>query len=96
MNNPTLGDFCNTIIGIADIEVSESNVAMNPWLPQASYPWGNFSGTSDIKFYRIKGSSIGHAFTVYIRTQNGNQVSISPNVPHGISVLIELTLGELC
>jgi hypothetical protein len=37
VNNPTLGDFCDTMIGRADIEESKSNVAMNAWLPQASY-----------------------------------------------------------
>ncbi|KAL8122723.1 hypothetical protein AgCh_010920 [Apium graveolens] len=34
----------------ADIEGSKSNVAMNAWLPQASYPCGNFSDTSSFKF----------------------------------------------
>ncbi|CAN7092507.1 unnamed protein product [Brassica rapa subsp. narinosa] len=38
VNNPTLGEFCFTMIGRADIEGSKSNVAMNAWLPQASYP----------------------------------------------------------
>ncbi|KAI5381355.1 hypothetical protein KIW84_UN0793 [Lathyrus oleraceus] len=33
------------MIGRADIEGSKSNVAMNAWLPQASYPCGNFSDT---------------------------------------------------
>jgi len=42
VNNPTLGDFCDTMIGRADIEESKSNVAMNAWLPQSSYPCGNF------------------------------------------------------
>jgi len=28
------------MIGRADIEGSKSNVAMNAWLPQASYPCG--------------------------------------------------------
>ncbi|CAN6898816.1 unnamed protein product [Brassica oleracea var. botrytis] len=50
------------MIGRADIEGSKSNVAMNAWLPQASYPCGNFSDTSSFKFRRSKGS-IGHAFT---------------------------------
>ena len=68
---------------------------MNAWLPQASYPCGNFSDTSSLKFKRTKGS-IGHAFTVCIRTENQNQVSFYPFVPHEISVLIELTLGHLC
>ena len=83
------------MIGRADIEGSKSNVAMNAWLPQASYPCGNFSDTSSLKFKRTKGS-IGHAFTVCIRTENQNQVSFYPFVLHEISVLIELTLGHLC
>ncbi|EKX37989.1 hypothetical protein GUITHDRAFT_158534 [Guillardia theta CCMP2712] len=66
------------MIGRADIEGSKSNVAMNAWLPQASYPCG----------------SIGHAFTVCIHTENQNQVSFYPFVLHEISVLIELTLGH--
>ncbi|KAG6627063.1 hypothetical protein CIPAW_15G097600 [Carya illinoinensis] len=59
---------------------------MNAWLPQASYPCGNFSDTSGFKFRRSKGS-IGHAFTVRIRTGNQNQTSFYPFVPHEISVL---------
>ena len=93
MNNPTLGEFCFTMIGRADIEGSKSNVAMNAWLPQASYPCGNFSDTSSLKFLKTKGS-IGHAFTVCIHTENQNQVSFYPFVLHEISVLIELTLGH--
>ena len=82
------------MIGRADIEGSKSNVAMNAWLPQASYPCGNFSGTSSWKFLRPKGS-IGHAFAVCIRTENQNQASFSPFGQHEISVLIELALGHL-
>jgi len=37
------------MIGRADIEGSKSNVAMNAWLPQASYPCGNFFDTSKFK-----------------------------------------------
>ncbi|XP_051818501.1 LOW QUALITY PROTEIN: collagen alpha-1(I) chain-like [Antechinus flavipes] len=40
VNNPTLGEFCFTMIGRADIEGSKSDVAMNAWPPQASYPCG--------------------------------------------------------
>jgi hypothetical protein len=94
VNNPNLGEFCFASIGRADIEGSKSNVALNAWLPQASYPCGNFSDTSSVKLPRTKGS-IGHAFTVCIRTENQNQVSFYPFVPHEISVLIELTLGHL-
>ena len=82
------------MIGRADIEGSKSNVAMNAWLPQASYPCGNFSDTSSLKFKKAKGS-IGHAFTVCIHTENQNQVSFCPFALHEISVLIELTLGHL-
>ena len=95
MNNPTLGLCCEAMIGRADIEESKSNVAMNAWLPQASYPCGNFSDTSSLKFLKTKGS-IGHAFTVCIHTENQNQRSFYPFVLHEISVLIELLLGHLC
>ena len=78
----------------ADIEGSKSNVAMSAWLPQASYPCGNFSDTSSLTFLKTKGS-IGHAFTVCIHTENQNQMSFYPFVPHEISVLIELILGHL-
>ena len=82
------------MIGRADIEGSKSNVAMNAWLPQASYPCGNFSDTSSLKLLKTKGS-IGHAFTVCIHTENQNQVSFSPFGLQEISVLFELTLGHL-
>ena len=83
------------MIGSSDIEGSKSNVAMNAWLPQASYPCGNFSDTSNFKFRRSKGS-IGHAFTVHIRTGNQNQTSFYLFVSHKIFVLVELILGHLC
>ncbi|PHT26600.1 Regulator of rDNA transcription protein 15 [Capsicum baccatum] len=82
------------MIGRADIEGSKSNVAMNAWLPQASYPCGNFSDTSSFEFRRSKGS-LGHAFTVLIRTGNQNQKSFYPSVPHEISFLVELIIGHL-
>ena len=82
------------MIGRADIEGSKSNVAMDAWLPQASYPCGNFSDTSCLKPSKSKGS-IGHAFTVCIRTENQNQVSFCPFALREVSVLAELTLGHL-
>ena len=94
MNNPTLGEFCFTMIGRADIEGSKSNVAMNAWLPQASYPCGNFSDTSCLKPSKSKGS-IGHAFAVCIRTENQNQASFCPFTLREVSVLTELALGHL-
>ena len=94
MNNPTLTAFCNSRLGRADIEGSKSNVAMNAWLPQASYPCGNFSDTSCLKLLSSKGS-IGHAFTVCIRTENQNQASFCPFALREVSVLTELALGHL-
>ena len=82
------------MVGRADIEGSKSNVAMNAWLPQASYPCGNFSDTSSWKLPRPKGS-IGHAFTVWIHTENPNQASFSPFGLREISVLTELAIGHL-
>lgn len=82
------------MIGRADIEGSKSDVAMNAWPPQASYPCGNFSDTSSSRFPKAKGS-IGHAFAVCIRTENQNQESFYPFVLHEISVLVELPLGHL-
>ena len=75
----------------ADIEESKSDVAMNAWPPQASYPYGNFSDTSTCNFRKRKGS-IGNAFTVYIHTENQNQAGIAPFGQHEISVLVEPTL----
>ena len=78
----------------ADIEGSKSNVAMNAWLPQASYPCGNFSGTSSLKFRGTKGS-IGHTFMVCIHTENQNQGDFCPFALLEISVLHESPLGHL-
>ena len=94
MNNPTLGEFCFTMIGRADIEGSKSDVAMNAWPPQASYPCGNFSDTSCLKLIKSKGS-IGPAFAVRIRTENQDQASICPFALREVSVHAELALGHL-
>ena len=48
LNTPTLGEVYFTMIGGADIG-SESDVAMNAWLPTASYLCVNISDTSNIK-----------------------------------------------
>lgn len=82
------------MIGRADIEGSKSDVAMNAWPPQASYPCGNFSDTSCLKLLKSKGS-IGPAFAVRIRTENQDQASICPFAPREVSVLAELALGHL-
>ena len=82
------------MIGRADIEGSKSNVAMNPCLPQASYPCYNFSDFSSFKLRRSKGS-IGHTFMVCIHTENQNQGNFYPFVLLEISVLHEFPLGHL-
>lgn len=82
------------MIGRADIEESKSNVAMNAWLPQASYPCGNFSDTSRFKSRIVKGS-IGHAFAFSTHTENQNQTSFYPFALREISVLTELIFGHL-
>ena len=82
------------MIGRADIEGSKSDVAMNAWPPQASYPCGNFSDTSCLKLLKTKGS-IGPAFAVRIRTENQDQASFCPFALREVSVLAELALGHL-
>ena len=68
---------------------------MNAWLPQASYPCGNFSDTSSFIFRKTKGS-LGHAFTACLHTEKTSQISFSPYRLRKISVLAELILGHLC
>jgi hypothetical protein len=82
------------MIGRADIEGSKSNVAMNAWLPQASYPCGNFSVTSNLNISGFKGS-ISHSFKVSAVVPNTNPADISPFGPGKISVLTESSLGHL-
>src|ERR1700760_3664619 len=83
------------MIGRADIEGSKSDVAMDAWPPQASYPCGNFSDTSHWYTSQNSKGSIGHAFAVCIRTGNPDQVSFCPFTLREVSVLSELTLGHL-
>ncbi|XP_046828826.1 uncharacterized protein LOC124428609 [Vespa crabro] len=67
------------MIGRADIEGSKSDVAMNAWPPQASYPCG----------------SIGRAFAVSMRTEHRDQASFCPFALREVSVLAELAIGHL-
>lgn len=82
------------MIGRADIEGSKSDVAMNAWPPQASYPCGNFSDTSCLKLLKSKGS-IGPAFAVRNLTGIQDQASICLLTLREVSVLAELALGHL-
>ena len=83
------------MIGRADIEGSKSNVAMNAWLPQASYPCGNFSDTSSWNITISKGS-LGCAYTIYINTRYKNKAGFSLNGLNEISRLTEPALRHLC
>ncbi|KAH8757210.1 hypothetical protein F5883DRAFT_607139 [Diaporthe sp. PMI_573] len=65
VSNPTLTEFCFDMIGRADIKGSKSDVALNAWPPQASYPC------------RTKGSIV-HTFMVCIHTKNQNQGDFPP------------------
>ncbi|ESP00807.1 hypothetical protein LOTGIDRAFT_140487 [Lottia gigantea] len=86
------------MIGRADIEGSKSNVAKNAWLPQASYPSGNFSDTSCGKHSPIvapKGDtkgSIGLAFTRIHPTEKYPQASIRPFALPRVSLPFEAGL----
>jgi hypothetical protein len=82
------------MIGRADIEGSKCSVAMNAWLPQASYPCGNFSDTYVPKLWAYKGS-LGQDFTVSLRTEKLNQADIYPCDLREVSVHSESTLGHL-
>ena len=97
MNNPTLGDFCVTMIGRADIEGSKSGVAMSAWPPQASYPCGNFSDTSSLKLLKFSGAggSIGRVFTVCLPTEKPEPASVCPFALPEVSVPGELASGHL-
>ncbi|ESP00808.1 hypothetical protein LOTGIDRAFT_140579 [Lottia gigantea] len=79
------------MIGRADIEGSKSNVAKNAWLPQASYPCGNFSDTSCGKHSPIKGS-IGLAFIRIPPTEKYPQASIRPFALPRVSLPFEAGL----
>src|SRR2546421_57878 len=87
------------MIGRADIEGSKSDVAMNAWPPQASYPCGNFSDTSRDRALSAIASmtkgSIGPAFAVFSHTERSDQSSFCPFTLREVSVLTELPLGHL-
>jgi len=59
------GDFCFAVIGRAEIEGSEINVARNASLQQTNSLFANFPHTSFLKLPSSK-LSIGHAFVVCI------------------------------
>jgi len=60
VNNSTLGEFCFTTIGRADIEGSKSDLPMNAWPPQASYPCGKNSRASALASVGMRGRQYVH------------------------------------
>ncbi|KAI3481420.1 hypothetical protein L1887_56145 [Cichorium endivia] len=78
---------------ISDLEAFSHNPAHGSFAPLAFQP-SAMTNCANQRFLSSKGS-LGHAFTVRIRTGNQNQTSFYPSVPHEISVLVELILGHL-
>ena len=95
VNNLTLSAFCNGMMRRADIEGSKSYVALDAWQPQASYPCGNFSGTSRRRFSAKHKGSIGHSFLVCSHTERLNQAGFCPLALREISLLTEPALVHL-
>ena len=83
------------MIGRADIEGSKSDVAMNAWPPQASYPCGNFSDTSCDKFCQIKRIARPRFLGPYSYSENPELAGFCPYALPEVSVLGEPALGHL-
>jgi len=83
------------MIGRADIEGSNGDVAMNAWPPRASYPFGNFSDTSRENTLSQKGS-LGQAFAASSVTERLGQRDFYPCTPRVVSDRAESRLGHLC
>jgi len=94
VNNPTLFASCDERLRRADIEGSKSCVAMNAWQPQASYPCGNFSDTSNQDRPPEKGS-LSPAFTVHAFIFGVQQQSFYLYILPKVSVLGEPHSGHL-
>jgi len=101
VNNHTFSPGCKRVVGRADIEGSKSNVAMNAWLPQASYPCGNFSDTSRDTSHQSKGS-LGLHFCLFQVTESEFNVTFTLTRYERFPFSLSHTLGnsaifsELC
>ena len=82
------------MIGRADIEGSKSNVAVNAWLPQASYPYGNLSDAPGRTRSAHKGA-LSRGFPACRDAETSGQESFCPCALRQVSVLAELSLGHL-
>jgi hypothetical protein len=83
------------MIGRADIEGSKSNVAMNAWLPQISYPCGKFSDTSQQMHVKKLKGSIDRSFLKSLQLRQTIIASFSSFSLNKISDLEEVTKKHL-
>ena len=95
VNNPTLALVCGGRIGRADIEESKSAVDEDSHAPQASYPYGNLSGTSGDEVCPRRGS-IGHAFAAPRAPDTRRQGGLYPFVQPWGSRPSEPPIGHSC
>ena len=80
------------MIGRADIEGSNSAVAVSACAPQASYPYGNFLNTTALTKSTCNGS-LKHAFTLNNpKEKDKNQTSFYHCMQREISVPTELAI----
>ena len=83
------------MIGRADIEESKSNVAMNAWLPQASYPYGNFSDTSNKKISYFGGKvRVGCEGWLFAITHTHPHPSTPSSPPTTLSFTFKGSIGH--
>ena len=83
------------MIGRADIEGSKSEVDLNSYPPQASYPCGNFSDTSEYTHDTYEGS-LGNTFVVVSSPEGSNQAGLYPYVQEEVSDFPEPTFWHGC
>ncbi|KAG9438589.1 hypothetical protein H6P81_021461 [Aristolochia fimbriata] len=90
VNNPTLGEFCFTMIGRADIEGSKQRRYERLGCHKPGYPCGNFFDTSSFKFRRCAASqtpttmsSMGY-FRPALEKKEGN----APPPTNGIKITL--------
>ena len=74
------------MIGRADIEGSKSNVAMNAWLPQASYPCGTVTPC----IAALKGSRASFARSSFDLISEGPDYILSQYYPADRHLVVEL------
>jgi len=82
------------MIGRADIDGAKINVAVDAWLPRASYPCGNFSDTSSYAIHRTL-RIVKPAFLPHHRYPGDGEGGFCLYARHGVSVPTEPPFGQL-